>query len=138
MRTALVPLNVARATRRSGFGRAGWQARLVVGPSQVRWLAWWDGWPGGMAGRAGWGGQTIAFRSIWLQTLVAVDSESRLTLFPSFCTAPSQVAVLFYSNLSRRPFLAGQVVDFDLLLCRGFHSEHAVLFLCHIYSEAND
>ena len=52
----------------------------------------------------------IAFhlQPIWLQTLVAIDSESRLTLFPSFCTPPSEVAALFDSNLSRRPLL-GQV-----------------------------
>ena len=75
----------------------------------------------------------IAFylEPIWLQTLVAIDSESRVTLFPSFCAPPSEVAVLFDSNLSRLPFL-GQVVDLDLLLCTGFDSEHAVLFLCHI------
>ena len=53
---------------------------------------------------------------IWLQTLVAINAESRLTLFPSFSAPPSEVAVLFNYNLSRRPFL-GQVVDFDLLLC---------------------
>ena len=46
----------------------------------------------------------IAFhlRPIWLQTLVAIDSESRLTSFPSFCAPPSEVAALFDSNLSRR------------------------------------
>ena len=77
----------------------------------------------------------IAFhlRPIWLQTLVAIDSESCLTSFPSFCAPPSEVAALFDSNLSRRPFL-GQVVDTDLLLCTGFDSEHAVLFLCHSFS----
>ena len=36
--------------------------------------------------------------------------------------------------LSRRPFL-GQVVDTDLLLCTGFDSEHAVLILCHIFTQ---
>ena len=82
----------------------------------------------------------IAFhlRPIWLQTLVAIDPESRLTSFPSFCRVfcapPSEVAALFDSNLSRRPFL-GQVVDSDLLLCTGFDSEHAVLFLCHIFTQ---
>ena len=40
----------------------------------------------------------------------------------------------YYSNLSRRPFL-GQVVGLDLLLCTGFNSEHAVLFLCHIFTQ---
>ena len=47
---------------------------------------------------------------------------------------PSEVAVLFDSNLSRRPFL-GQVVDLDLLLCTGLDSEHAGLFLCHIFTQ---
>ena len=78
----------------------------------------------------------IAFHllQIWLQTLVAIDSESRQTSFQSFCAPPSEVAVLFDSNLSRLPFL-GQVVDLDLLLCTGFDSEHAVLFLCHIFTQ---
>ena len=66
---------------------------------------------------------------IWLQTLIAIDSESRLTLFPSFCAQPSEVAVLFYSNLTRSPFLR-QVINLGLLLCTGFDSEHAVLFVC--------
>ena len=78
----------------------------------------------------------IAFhlRPIWLQTLVAIDSESRLTPFSSFCAPPSEVAALFDSNLSRRPFL-GQVVDLDLLLCTGFDSGHAVLFPCHSFAQ---
>ena len=60
----------------------------------------------------------IAFhlRLIWLQILAAIDSESRLTSFPSLCAPPSEVALLLDSNLSRRPFL-GQDVDLDLLLC---------------------
>ena len=62
-----------------------------------------------------------------------IDSESRQTSFQSFFAPPSEVAVLFDSNLSRRPFL-GQVVDLDLLLCTGFYLEHAVLFLCHIFT----
>ena len=59
----------------------------------------------------------IAFhlRPIWLQTLVAINSEWCKTSFPSFCEPPSKVAVLFNSNLSRRPFLA-QVVDFRKML----------------------
>ena len=44
------------------------------------------------------------------------------------------LSVLFHSNLSRRPFL-GQVVNFDLLLCTGFDSEHEALFLCHIFTQ---
>ena len=78
----------------------------------------------------------IAFhlQPIWLQTLVAIDSESCLTSFPSFCAPPSEVAVLFHLNLSRLPFLR-QVVDLDLPLCTGFDLEHAVLFLCHIFTQ---
>ena len=75
----------------------------------------------------------IAFH--WrLQTLVVIDSESRLTSFPSFCAPPSEVAVLFDSNLSRRPFLR-QVVDLDLLHWTGLDPEHAVLFQCHICTQ---
>ena len=81
----------------------------------------------------------IAFhlRPIWLQTLVAIDSESCLTSFPRFCAPPSEVAVLFDSNLSRRPFQAflRQVVDLDLLLCTGFDSEPVVLFQCDIFTQ---
>ena len=78
----------------------------------------------------------IAFhlRPIWLQTLAEIDSESCLTSFPRFFARPSEVTVLFDSNLSRLPFL-GQVVDLDLLLCTGFDSEHVVLFLCHIFTQ---
>ena len=51
---------------------------------------------------------------------------------------PFEVAVLFYSNLSRRPFLR-QVVDLDLLLCPGFDSEYAAFFpVSCVYSETND
>ena len=78
----------------------------------------------------------VAFhlRPIGLQTLVAIDSESRLTSFPSFCAPLFEVAVLFDSNLSRRPFLA-QVVNLDLLLCTGFNLEHVVLFICHMFTQ---
>ena len=39
----------------------------------------------------------IAFHllPIWLQSLVAIDPEFRLTSFPSFCAPPSEVAALF-------------------------------------------
>ena len=47
---------------------------------------------------------------------------------------PSEVAVLFDLNLSRLPFL-GHIVPFNLLLFTGFNSEHAVLFLCHIFTQ---
>ena len=77
---------------------------------------------------------TFHLLQIWLQTLVAIDSELRLTSFPSFCTPSSEVAALFDSDMSRCPFLR-QVVDADLLLCAGFHSEHEVLFLCHIFAQ---
>ena len=78
----------------------------------------------------------IAFhlRPIWLQTLVVIDSESCLTSFPSFYAPPAEVAALFYSNLSSSPFI-GQVVDSDLLLCTGFDLDHAVLFLCHFFTQ---
>ena len=49
----------------------------------------------------------IAFhlQPIRLQVLVAINSESCISLFPSFCAPPSEVAVLFNSNLSL--FLVG-------------------------------
>ena len=50
-------------------------------------------------------------RQIWRQTLVVIDSESCQTLFPSFCATPSEVAVLFNSNLNRllvRPVRTGR------------------------------
>ena len=37
-------------------------------------------------------------------------------------------------NLSRCPFF-GLVFDLDLLLCTGFDLEHAVLFLCHRFTQ---
>ena len=62
---------------------------------------------------------TFHLLPIWLQTLVAIDSESRLTSFPSFCVPPSEVAELFYSNLSRCPSLSlvVQVVGLELTAC---------------------
>ena len=97
---------------------SNWKLKLVLSTLVTIWLS------------------NIAFhlRPIWLQTLVSIDSESRQTSFQSFCAPPSEVAVLFDSNLSRRPFLR-QVVDLDLLLCAGFDSEHEVLFLCHIFTQ---
>ena len=47
---------------------------------------------------------------------------------------PSEVAVLFYSNLSKHPFLR-HVDNLDLLLCLGFDSEQAVLFLFLIFTQ---
>ena len=48
----------------------------------------------------------ISFATNLAANLVALDSESCLTSFPSFCAPPSEVAALFNSNLSRhrRPF----------------------------------
>ena len=66
--------------------------------------------------------------------MVAIDSESCQTLFPSFGAQPSDVAVFFNLNLNRRPYLE-QVIDLDLLLCTGFNLEHVVLFLCHIFTQ---
>ena len=78
----------------------------------------------------------IAFHllPIWLHLLVAINSQSRLTLFPSFCLPPSEVSVLFNLKLSRRPFFR-QVINLLLLLCTGLDSEHAVLFQCHIFTQ---
>ena len=45
----------------------------------------------------------------------------------------TEVTVLSNSNLSRHPFLR-QVVDLDLLLCTGFYSGYAVLFLRHNFT----
>ena len=63
----------------------------------------------------------IAFhlRQVWLQALVAIDSNSRQRSFPSFCTQPSEMALLFNWNLSRHPVL----VNLDLLLCSTHASE---------------
>ena len=66
--------------------------------------------------------------------MVAIDSESCQTLFLKFCAQPSEVTVLFDSDLSRGPFL-GYVIDLDLLLCIGINLEHPVLFLCHIFTQ---
>ena len=77
---------------------------------------------------------TFHLRPILLQTLVAINSEPCQTLSQSFCAPQSEVAVLFDSNLSRCPFL-GHVIDLDPLLCTGFDLEHAVLFLCHIFTQ---
>ena len=69
---------------------------------------------------------TFHVLQIWLQTFV--DSASCQTLFPSFHTVPSEVAVLFdqdLSRLSRCPFLE-QAVDIEMLLCTGFDLEHAI------------
>ena len=41
---------------------------------------------------------------IWLKTLVAINLASCQRLFPTFCSQPSEVAVLFDWNLSRHPF----------------------------------
>ena len=64
-----------------------------------------------------------------LQSMVAINSESRQRSLPKISAPPSEVAVLLDWNLSRCLFL-GQVVGLDLRRCTGFDSEHAVLFLC--------
>ena len=79
---------------------------------------------------------SIAFhlRPIWLQTLVVGSIQNHAWhRFQAF--ARRHLKSLCYSI---RPFteaLLGQVVDLDLLLCTGFNSEHAVLFLCHIFTQ---
>ena len=46
----------------------------------------------------------------------------------------SPCAILVESELSW-PFLRqARIVYLDLLFCKGFHSEHADLFLCHMFS----
>ena len=74
---------------------------------------------------------------IGLQTLVVIDSESRLTSFPCFFTPPSEVSALFNSNLSRHPFLR-QVVNLDLLLCRIRFGTCDFAPMSYFYSETND
>ena len=76
----------------------------------------------------------LHLRRFRLQTLVAIDLESRQTLFPSFCGPPSEVAVLFDRNLGIRP-IPGQVVNLDLLLCTGFDSQRVDLFPCLILTQ---
>ena len=81
--------------------------------------------------------KTLLFiRQFWLQTLVVIDSKSCQTSFPSFCAQSSEVAVLFYWNMSRRPYL-WQVVDLELLHCTRFASKLSYLFLffCRIFTQ---
>ena len=47
---------------------------------------------------------------------------------------PSEVAVLFYPNLSRQPFFF-QIVNLDLLLCTEFYWKYPDLFLCLIFTQ---
>ena len=70
---------------------------------------------------------------IGLQTLVQNHAWHRFQPF----APPSEVAVLFYSNLSRRLSFDRSLTYYklDLLLCTGFYLEHAVLFLCHIFAQ---
>ena len=76
--------------------------------------------------------QAFHMRPIWSHFFVAIDSESYLTLFPSLCAPPSEVAALFKSNLSRHPFLR-EVVDLDLLLCKfAQDSIRNLLFLSYV------
>ena len=55
-----------------------------------------------------------------LKLVLSMQASSWLSNIAFHLCAPSEVAVLFYSNLTRCSFL-GQVVDLDLLL----DSEHA-------------
>ena len=78
---------------------------------------------------------SFLLQPIWLQTLVAINKESGQTKFSSFSSAqPSDVLVLFDSNLSRYPFLR-QVVNLDLLLCTELDSEHVNMLLCHSFTQ---
>ena len=69
-----------------------------------------------------------------LSTLAVTNSESCQRLFPSFCAKSSEVAVLFYWILRKLPFL-GQVIDLDILLCKGLELEHVDLFLSLIFTQ---
>ena len=64
--------------------------------------------------------------------VVSTLVTTRLSIIAFHLLPPSEVAALFDSNLSRRPFL-GQVVDSGLLLCTKVDLEQAVLFLGHIF-----
>ena len=71
---------------------------------------------------------------IWLQILVAIDSESRLTLFSSFCAPPCAVAVLFYLNLSShtgRLFISAALHRILLGTC-------CFVPISYFYSETNE
>ena len=59
---------------------------------------------------------------------IILDIVSKLLL------AAILICCAFNLNLSRPPFLR-QVIDFDLLLCTGFETEHADLFLRHILTQ---
>ena len=61
------------------------------------------------------------------------DSE----LFPSFCPPPSEVVVLFNSNLSRRPFLR-KVVDLDLLHAQDSIRNMRFVPMSYFDSETNE
>ena len=70
---------------------------------------------------------------LWWQS-IQNNSRHRFWSFYAQAAQPFEGAVLFDSNLIRGPSL-GQVVDFDLLLCTGFDSEDADLFLCHSFTQ---
>ena len=78
----------------------------------------------------------IAFHlsPIWLQILVVIDSESRLTLFQAFACRHWKFHCCLIWIWADALFL-GQVVDLDLLLCTGFNLEHAGLCPCHIFTQ---
>ena len=62
---------------------------------------------------------------------ITSDIGSKLLL----AAISSRWAVQFKSEQTPFPCQVGQVVYLDLLLCTGFDSEHAVLFLCHIFTQ---
>ena len=62
---------------------------------------------------------SILFATHLAANLVVIYTESFQTLFPSFSTPSSEVAVLWDSNLNRLPFLR-QVIKLDLLHGTGF------------------
>ena len=66
-------------------------------------------------------------RLFWLQS---IQNHAKVR-FQAFCPPPSEVAVQFDWKLSRHPVL-GDVVDLDLLLCTGFHSDFSV---CPIFTQ---
>ena len=87
----------------------------------------------------------FSFRQLWLQALVSIHSESCKSLpenhaslcqssFPSLSSPTSEVVVLFDRNLRRRPFFR-QVVDLNLLLCKGFDTVLADFYWCLIFTE---
>ena len=73
---------------------------------------------------------------IWQQNLVVIDSESCQTSCPRFFSLPSEVAVLFNSNLRWRPPRPGCLIMFiRFAVFLRIQFGNAILFLCHIFSQ---